>query len=277
VVIDRPIEVIHWTSAAEPVSRHLRHVIRLGARAQASLLETYVGPGATGWTNLASVIEIGSGATLAHVKVQDEAAGAVHLAALRASLAARARYESFTLMLGGRLSRHEVEVRLAGEDAACGVNGAFLLRGQQEATIATLVDHMAPGGTTREIVKGVVEQRAHGIFHGRIRVREAAQRTDAFQLNKNLLLSTRAAIDTRPELEILADDVKCSHGATVGDLDETALFYLRSRGIEEYAARRMLIEAFAVDALDTVGDARLRAYLDRNIHRWLVAESGLSC
>ena len=153
--------------------------------------------------------------------------------------------------------------------AYCGVDGAYLLRGAQEATIASLIDHAARGAQSQEIFKGVVEDRAHGVFQGKIRVRPEGQKTDAHQLSKNLLLGERAAIDTKPELEILADDVKCSHGATVGDLDAKALFYLRTRGIDEVSARRMLIEAFAAEALDLVADENVRRYLRRHLDRWL--------
>jgi Fe-S cluster assembly protein SufD len=144
-----------------------------------------------------------------------------------------------------------------------------LLRGEQEATNATVIDHAAPHGTTREVWMGVVDDRAHGVFLGRIAVRPQAQKTDAEQLNRNVLLSPRATVDTKPELEILADDVKCSHGATVGDLDENALFYLRTRGISEADARRMLIDAFTAEAIATVEEAGLRDYLAGHVQHWL--------
>jgi Fe-S cluster assembly protein SufD len=130
-------------------------------------------------------------------------------------------------------------------------------------------DHAAPGARTSEVVKGVVDDRAHGVFQGKIRVRPDAQKTDAHQLNRNLILSSRAAVDTKPELEIYADDVKCSHGATVGDLDEAHLFYLRARGIPEPEARRMLVEAFAQDVVDLVPDDAARDHLKRHLERWL--------
>ena len=159
--------------------------------------------------------------------------------------------------------------RKEGEGAECHLNGAFLLRGTQEATNVTFADHAAPRGTTRELFKGVAEGSAHGAFLGTIAVRPNAQKTDAHMLNKNLLLSPRAAIDTKPELDILADDVKCGHGATVGDLDDEALFYLESRGLPAPEARQMLIAAFAADALDRVENKDLRAFLDVHAQRWL--------
>jgi Fe-S cluster assembly protein SufD len=186
------------------------------------------------------------------------------------NIAADARYESFVLTLGGRLSRHDSFATFAGEGAACGLFGAYLLRGEQEATNATFVDHAVPKCTTDEVFKGVVDDRAHGVFLGKIAVRPQAQKTNANQLNKNLLLSARANVDTKPELEILADDVRCSHGATVGDLDEQALFYLEARGIPADEARRMLIEAFAADAIDRIeDDTALREHLLAHVQRWL--------
>jgi len=184
-----------------------------------------------------------------------------HLDEVAASLGAGARLSSFVLLLGGRTVRHEAAVRSEGERSHCDLNGAFLLSGRQEANILTTVDHAAPGGETRETFKGVATGRAHGAFQGRITVRPGAQKVDAHQLSRNLVLSPRAAIDTKPELEIYADDVKCSHGAAVGDLDEAALFYLRARGIPADEARRVLIEAFAQETLELIEQAPLREHL----------------
>ena len=266
-VLEAPVEIIHVGRAAGQ-SLHPRSAVIAGAGSRATLVETFCGGGA--WTNGVLRIELGAGASLDHVRIQDEALDAIHFGVTRARLGRGARYESFTLTTGARLSRQDVQAAIEGEGARCGVNGAYLLRGRQEATTATVIDHAAPGGTTRELFKGVLEDRAHGVFLGRITVRPGADKTDAHQLNRNLLLSPRAAVDTKPELEILADDVKCSHGATVGDLDETALFYLRSRGIDEAAARRMLIEAFATDAIEAaVSVGELRVHLRRRLGLWL--------
>ncbi len=268
VALDKPVEIIHWGDAAEH-SFHLRSLVRLGAGSRATIIESYAGTGHY-WTNAVALVDLGAGAALRHAKLQDEAGDAIHFGQVRASLAADARYESFVLTLGGRLSRHDSFVQFAGEGAACGLFGAYLLRGEQEATNATFVDHAVPKCTTNEVFKGVVDERAHGVFLGKVAVRPQAQKTDAHQLNKNLLLSARASVDTKPELEILADDVKCSHGATVGDLDEAALFYLEARGIPADEARRMLIEAFAADVIDRIeDDTGLRAHLLTHVQRWL--------
>ncbi|HKX07940.1 MAG TPA: Fe-S cluster assembly protein SufD [Stellaceae bacterium] len=267
-VLDAPVEIIHVGHAGAQ-SVHPRSAVIAGPGSKATLIETFYGSGGA-WTNSVLRIELGAKASLDHVRIQDELPDAIHFGVTRARLERGARYDGFTLTTGARLSRQDVQVTIEGEGAHCGVNGAYLLRGEQEATTATVIDHAAPGATTREVFKGVIEDRAHGVFLGRIAVRPGADKTDAHQLNRNLLLSPRAAVDTKPELEILADDVKCSHGATVGDLDEAALFYLRSRGIDEAAARRMLIEAFATDAIETaVSVGELRAHLCRRLGIWL--------
>lgn len=267
-VIERPIEILHLGQAETQVSVHTRNQIRLSPGHACVVIESFAGTGPY-WVNTALDIEIGAGATLHHIVLQDDARTAINLSNRRIRLAQGARYDGFTLILGGELSRQDTHVAIEGEGAHCALNGAYLLRRSQEATVATLIDHAAPASETHEVFKGVVDDRAHGVFQGKIGVRQAAQKTNAHQLNRNLLLSPRAAVDTKPELEIYADDVKCSHGATVGDLDEAALFYLVSRGIPETAARHMLIEAFAADAIDLVSDAGAKAYLRRHLESWL--------
>lgn len=271
VALDRPVEVVHLAHADAPASFHLRNVVALGEGSRASLVETFCGSGPA-WTNVVTALRLGPELSLAHARLQNESEDALHMSLYRVSLDRAARYETFALTLGARLSRHDIELRFDGSDGSCRLDGAYCLRGEQEATNATFVDHAAPHCTTRELYKGVVEDRAHGVFLGRIAVRPDAQKTDAQQVNRNLLLGRRAAVDTKPELEILADNVKCSHGATIGDLDEEALFYLRARGIPETEARRLLIEAFAADALDGMSDAALRAHLAVHLGRWLARE-----
>jgi Fe-S cluster assembly protein SufD len=170
--------------------------------------------------------------------------------------------------------RHELSVAMAGEGARCRIDGAFVVGGADEANIVTTIDHRAVGGETRELVKGVAAGRGHGVFQGTIRVREGAQQTDAQQTSRNLIIGRRAVIDTKPELEILADDVKCAHGATVGDLDEASLFYLRARGIPEDEARRLLIEGFVREAVARVGDAGVRERLMERLGRRLATLEG---
>jgi Fe-S cluster assembly protein SufD len=265
VILERPVEVLHLGEAPSPRAYHMRSAIVAAAGSRATVVETFIGTGA-GWTNAVTTIDIGAGATLRHVKLQAEGAEAIHLATTRASVAAAAHYDCFVLVTGARMSRQDIQVAIIGAAARFTLNGAYLLRDAQEATVAPLVDHQAAGGQTSEVVKGVLADTAHGVFLGTVMVREGADGTDARQLNRNLMTSPTARVDTKPELTIHADEVKCSHGATVGDLDEAALFYLQSRGIDPVAARHMLIEAFATEVFDLAAlppdiDAHARQYL----------------
>lgn len=269
VVLEHPVEILHLGDAAGSQAYHARSAILAGRDSAASVVETFVGNG-PGWTNAVTTIDIGADAVLRHVKVQAEGTEAIHLAVTRARLGPAAHYDSFSLITGARLSRQDILVTLAGEAANVQLNAAYLLRNDQEATIAPAVDHQAPDGRTNELLKGVLTDRAHGVFLGSVMVREGADGTDARQLNRNLLTSPVARVDTKPELTIHADEVKCSHGATVGDLDDAALFYLESRGIDPIAARTMLIEAFATEVLDVSALApNIDAHARRYLHAWL--------
>lgn len=273
VTLDHPVEIVHIGRADAPLSAHTRHAIIAGRHSRARVIESHAGDGPY-WRNGATSVQLGDGATLRHVTLQNDGGEAINTSLARVTVAAGAHYDAFSLTLGAVLSRADTIVTIAGEHAVCALGGAYLLRGRQEATIATLIDHAAPGSETREVFKGVVDERAHSVFQGKIQVRREAQQTNANQLNKNLLLSARAAVDSKPELEIFADDVKCSHGATIGDLDETAMFYLRARGLPEAEARRMLIEAFAAEAIELVEDAAMQAYLRRHLDTWLANPKG---
>jgi Fe-S cluster assembly protein SufD len=272
VTLDRPVEIIHVAAGGEAASFHLRNLVTLAAGASATLVETYFGEGAY-WTNAVTPISLDAGASLVHVKLQDEGREAIHFGMVRATLGKAARYRNFGLTLGANLSRQDVHIML-GDGADVGVAGAYLQRGEQDTTNVVVIDHAAPNGTTRELFKGVLDEHAHGAFLGTIRVREGAQKTDAKQTTRALLLSDRASVDTKPELEILADDVKCAHGAAVGDLDRDALFYLRARGVGLDEARRMLIEAFVLEAIETVAQPELREHLSSHVRRWLGRETG---
>jgi Fe-S cluster assembly protein SufD len=261
IVLDRPIEIIHLAIGADDTSFHTRSLIALGAGSRASVIETYAGNESRYWLNDFVSVRLGDNAELIRTLLVEEAAKAAHLDELSASLGAGARLNHFALLIGGRTVRHEANVQLAGEGAHCELDGAFIVAGRDEANIVTTVDHAAPGGETRELVKGVGADRGHGAFQGRIIVRPGAQKTDAKQTSRNLIIGNRAVIDTKPELEIYADDVKCAHGASVGDLDETALFYLRARGIPDAEARQMLIEGFVREAIETIEQPVIRNHL----------------
>jgi len=266
--IEGPLEILHLASEDSGSSLHTRSLVAVGAGSRVSIVESFTGSGDY-WRNDVVELRLAANAELTRVVVVEEGTNAVHLGEALATLGEAARLCSFVLLLSGRTVRHEATVRAEGKGTRSELSGAFLLSGRQEANILTTVDHAAPGGETREMFKGVAAGRAHGAFQGRITVRPGAQKVDAHQMSHNLVLGPRAAIDTKPELEIFADDVKCSHGAAVGDLDEAALFYLRARGIPGEEARRMLIEAFAREAVERVEQRPLREYLLSRLGRRL--------
>ncbi|WP_044559116.1 Fe-S cluster assembly protein SufD [Azospirillum sp. B4] len=274
VILETPVEIIHHADMGAPAAAHLRNRLVIGAGARATVVETSTGAGA-GWLNTVTAITVAAGGALRHVQIQRDAGEAIHTAVIRATVARDARYDGFSLMAGGRMSRRDIHVTLAEAGAGVALHGAYLLRDAQEATFAPVVVHAAPGCRTDEVVKGVMQDKAHGVFLGTIQVHPGADGTDARQLNRNLLLSPTAWVDTKPELEILADDVKCSHGATVGSLDEASLFYLQARGIDPAAARQMLVEAFAADVIDGAGlDEPLRDHVHGHLQAWLDGMGG---
>ena len=235
--------------------------------ARLTLLEVSSGDG-TYLHNPVTEVHVAEDAALTHVRLQDEAVSAFHLATLYAEVAERGTYDSFALNLGARIARAEAHVRLGGSKAIAHLNGAQLLGGSQHADFTTVVRHDAPNTSSRQTVKNVLAGHSQGVFQGRIEVARIAQKTDGYQMNQALLLSPDAEIDTKPELEIFADDVKCSHGATVGELDADQLFYLRSRGIPDGEARSMLVRAFLAEALDAVSDQSVRGLLDKAVEGW---------
>ncbi len=230
---------------------HPRHRITLGAGARLTLIEVAQGDGVY-WHNPVMDITLADDAALAHYRLQDESREAFHLATIRADLAKTASYESFTALLGGQISRAEFHVRLQGTGGHAHINAALLLGGSQLGDITSVITHAAKGCTSRQTVKSVLSGAARGVFQGRIEVDRIAQKTDGYQMTQALLLSDTAEMDIKPELQIFADDVKCSHGATIGALDAEQLFYLRSRGIAPDDARAMLIRAFLTEALESV-------------------------
>jgi Fe-S cluster assembly protein SufD len=255
VTLATPIEVVF--AASGETETHLRLSIALGKNASATVIERHAGQGAFTKT-VRSDITLGEGARLNHYRLQDASSEAVVLATGTATLGKDSTYESFSCTMGARLSRHQVKVVLATPGATVHLNGAHILSGESHADTSTLIDHAAPHCTSRETYRQVIGDSARGVFQGKILVREEAQKTDGFQMNQALLLSPHAEVNGKPELEIYADDVKCSHGATVGQLDQTALFYLRSRGIPSEQAKGMLIEAFIGSALDLIETETVR-------------------
>ena len=246
---------------------HLRHRIKLGDNAQLTLVEIDKGTG-TYWQNSVFEIELGAGARLQHFRLQQESVKAFHTTSLFADIAADASYEHFTLTLGAKLSRTEIEANLLGERALAHLNAAQLLGGDQHGDFTSIIRHKAPNCPSRQTVKSVLAGQARGVFQGKIEVDQIAQKTDGYQMSQALLLSPRAEMDIKPELQIFADDVKCSHGATIGALDEEQVFYLRSRGIPEADARQMLIRAFLEEALEPVTHDAARSLFEVALENW---------
>ena len=266
-VLQHPVEVVHLGGAGmAPLAYHPRNLV---------ILEHFSHIGEQAYlNNTFTEVAVGQGATLRHYKLQADALNAFHLATVKAEIGRDASYDSFVMTTGARLSRNETSVRLAGEGANCHLNGAYLVRGEQHCDNTTVVEHLVPNTTCREVFKGVIDERARAVFQGKLKVHRDAQQTNGHQLSKALLLSDKAEIDAKPELEIYADDVVCSHGATAGDLDHDALFYLRARGIPEAAARSMLIEAFLAESIDQIAAEGLCPALMSSIGHWLADARG---
>lgn len=262
------------THAGRAIAFHPRHLIRLGEGAKLTLIDTSLGEAeATYLHNPVYEIAVAEGAELTHVRIQREGRSGFQLSTVLATVQAGGTYDNFTLNAGGRLVRNEIHVALQGPKAACHMNGAQLVAEGQHADTTTFLDHAAPDCPSRQTYKTVLAGRSRGVFQGKILVRQAAQRTDGYQMNQALLLSDDAEINAKPQLEIYADDVKCSHGATVGALDEAQLFYLRARGIPAQQARAMLVEAFLTEAIEGVTNPLAQAALSEAISGWWQKEA----
>ncbi len=248
-------------------SFHPRHSIILGAGARLTLIDIALGDGIY-LNNPVLSATVAVDATLVHLRMQQDAATAFHLSTVYAEVAAGGIYDSFALTTGARLARMEVHASLNGPTAAAHLNAAQLLGGNQHADFTTVVRHAAPNTASRQTVKNVLTGKSRGVFQGKIEVLRIAQKTDGYQMNQALLLSPDAEMDCKPQLEIYADDVKCSHGATIGELDGEQLFYLRSRGIPEAGARSILVRAFLSEALDPIAHVGGRAAMEAAIETW---------
>ena len=265
VEVAQPIHLLFITDATAAKSMmHPRNVVVVGRHAKATVIESYVSlSDAMYLTNAVTEIAIGEGATLTHYKMQREAARAFHVSTVEVAQAKDSHYVSFSLTTGGRLSRSNVYTTLDGDGCGATLNGLVMLGGEQHADVQTQIVHAQPNCYSRELYKNVLDDSSHGVFNGKVYVHPVAQKTDGKQTNKTLLLSEAAHMDTKPQLEIFADDVKCTHGATIGQIDETALFYLKSRGISNTLARQLLTYAFAADVLETIELDPVRESLER--------------
>lgn len=260
-VLDRPLHLLFLSSFhGDPYVTHPRLLIAVEEGARATIVASFLGPaGGAYLTNAVTELDLGDGAAVDFVKVQRESRSAFHFETFAARLGRDAVLAHHSISLGARLARNDVSTVLAGEGAECSLFGLYEVSGGQLADHHTSIDHAAPRGTSRELYKGILDGRSRAVFDGRILVRPAAQKTNAIQTNKNLLLSREALVHTKPQLEILANDVKCKHGATIGQLDQDMLFYMRSRGIGEAEARRLLVHAFASEIVDQVRVDDVRA------------------
>ena len=249
------------------VASHPRHRITLGHGARLVLLEVSAGIGEY-LNNPVIEVAVGEDAHLTHGRLQHDSQDAFHLGTIYADTAARGVYDCFSLALGARLGRTEIHARLGGEQAAVHLNAAQIMGGSQVSDFTTAISHDAPNCPSRQTVKSVLTGKSRAVFQGRIEVARIAQKTDGYQMNQALLLSPDAEINSKPELEIYADDVKCSHGATVGALDPEQLFYLRSRGIPADQARMILVRAFLTDAFEAVAHDGLRDVFEHAVEDW---------
>jgi Fe-S cluster assembly protein SufD len=242
---------------------HPRNLILVGRNAKATVIESYVALADVSYfTNAVTEVSVDEGATLRHYRVQRESESAFHVATVEATQTKDSHFISFSLAMGSALSRTNVYTTLDGAGSGTTLNGLYMLDGNQHCDHQTRVVHAQPNTFSRELYKGVLEGKSHGVFNGKVYVHPIAQKTDGKQTNNTLLLSETAHIDTKPQLEIFADDVKCTHGATVGQIDRTALFYLESRGIGSALARRLLTYAFCADVLETLEVDEVREGLE---------------
>ena len=263
--VERPIHVIYVSDAlAAKTTTNPRTLIVAERHSKATVIESYVSLGeASYFTNAVTEVLLEDGANLSHLKIQRESPRALHVGTIEAEQRRDSHYQSFSFSTGAALTRTNIYTTLNGEGAGATLNGLYMLDGEQHCDHQTRIEHAQPNCFSRELYKGVLDGASHGVFNGKVYVQPIAQKTDGKQTNNVLLLSERAQVDTKPQLEIFADDVKCTHGATVGRIDETALFYMKSRGVNNELARRLLTYAFAAEVLETLEVDAVKQRLER--------------
>jgi Fe-S cluster assembly protein SufD len=276
--IAEPVQLLFVSTSKDAgATTHPRNLIVVEREAKATIIESYVSlASAPTLTNAVTEFALGDNSVVEHCKFQDESTDAFHIAALHSILGRTVNFSSHSIVTGAKLSRNNIRTTLDGEGIEAVLNGVYLTNGDQLADHYMIVDHAKPHCASHEYFNGILAGKSRGVFHGRILVRPDAQKTDAKQTNKNLLLSDDASADTKPQLEIYADDVKCTHGATVGQLNEESIYYLRSRGIGLETARRMLIHAFAGEIIDRVRHDALREELDALVWDRLEQHEGVA-
>lgn len=261
--LEAPVHLL-FISTGPGGASYSRNVIVAETGTRATVIEHYIGADkVTYFTNAVTRIFAAENAVIEHHKLQQESSGAFHVAGIHAIQGRDSQVESHSFTLGAALTRNDITTVFDASGCEATLNGLYLIGGSQHVDNHTRIDHLQANGSSRENYRGVLDGESHAVFNGKIIVHPGAQKTNAYQVNHNLLLSTGAEIDTKPQLEIHADDVKCNHGATIGRLDETQMFYLRSRGIEEIVAKNLLVHAFAHDVIDRIRVASLRARLEQ--------------
>jgi Fe-S cluster assembly protein SufD len=265
-ICGKPEDILFTASEGELQTPQLKLVLEDGA--QMTLIERHGGQGAY-WKNMTTAIELGHNARLTHIRIQEDSAEAINTNMVKLTAARDAHYNGFTLNLGGKMTRHDIHATVQGENGALHFNGLNLLGGMQHGDTTILIEHQAPHCSSNQFYRSILNDSARCVFQGKVHVHKAAQKTNAYQLSNALLLSPKAEMDTKPELEIYADDVKCSHGATTGQLDEEPLFYLRARGLTEAQARMLLLEAFVDEVVEKVGDEAVKTDIKAKAKAWL--------
>lgn len=273
--IDGAIHLLHLsTESSEPYVVHPRTFVAVGRHSNVSVVEEYGGPSTgTYFTNAMTEVSVGRGAHVDHVKVQGESIDAFHIGRTAVDLTDQSTYNSKTISYGAAFSRFDVRASGDGEEIDCTLDGLAVLEGEQVSDTHSVMDHRQPNAGSHQLHKMILDDRAHSVFNGKIFVQPHAQKIDAYQLNRTLLLSDRAKVNTKPQLEIFADDVSCTHGATIGQLEDQQLFYLRARGLDEADARDLLIYGFAAEILETIPIDSLRERLAETIARKTRGES----
>jgi Fe-S cluster assembly protein SufD len=270
MAFERPINLVFVSvGAGEPWACYPRNLIVVGEDSQVTFVESFLSlNGLVYLTNAVTEIVAGPGAVIEYYKVERESSQGFHIAAINARLDRDASLTSHSISFGGALVRNDLNIALDGEGSHCTLNGLFAVEGKRLVDNHTRIDHLRPHASSRELYKGVLAGEAQGVFNGTIAVFENAQKTDALQHSKNLLLSKQAQINTKPQLEIRNNDVRCFHGATIGQIDPEALFYLKSRGISEAGARQILVRGFAGEIIDAIRVPTLRDRLERFLTEW---------
>ncbi len=257
---DKPIALIYHNKSNG--FKNVRNVIIAEKGVQAEIIEIYEGQNDLSFSNIVNEIFISKNASLKHYKIQNESNNAVHIALQSVQIKSNGRYESYTLQKGSKLSRNETHILLKEENAAAVVNADYHIDGSTLIDTTTDIEHLSKNTTSNQVIKGVIDENAHGVFQGKIHIAPNAVQTEGYQIHRALLLSDNAAVDVKPELEIFADDVKCSHGATSGDLNQDEIFYLQSRGISENEARQILTKAFLDEAFESIENQNIKTFFE---------------